>query len=92
MMIQRLLTVGAGLFMLAPSAWAGIPERAPLPVIERHPNDPAPLVYNAAADRIMPAPLPNLHGVALVPYTPPAPEPSDAEGCPTQLSRPELCQ
>ena len=91
MMMQRLLTVGAGLFMLAPSAWAGIMDRAPLPVIERHPNDP-PLILNANSGRIVPAALPSLHGVALVPYTPPAPEPIDVEGCPTQLSRPELCQ
>ena len=88
-MLQRLLTVGAGLFMLAPTAWA-IPQ-VPLPVIERDPNDP-PFILNANSGRIVPAALPSLHGVALVPYTPPEPEPSDVEGCPTQLSRPELCQ
>ena len=37
MITQRLLTIGVGLFMLAPTAWA-IPQ-VPLPVIERDPND-----------------------------------------------------
>ena len=90
MILQRLLTIGAGIFMLAPTAWA-IPQQAPLPVTERHPNDP-PFVLNTNSGRIVPAPLPSLHGVPLVRYTPPAPEPIDVEGCPTQLSRPELCQ
>ena len=94
MIAQRILTIGLGIIMLAPMAWAGIPERAPLPTFERDPNDPPP-VLNTASGRIMPTPLPNLHGVPLVPLV--APESTASAGdigdtCPTRNSRPQLCE
>ena len=82
--MMRLLTVVAGVLALAPSAYA-FPQ-VPLPVFERHPQDPVP-VMNTASGKLLPVPLPNLRGVPLKPIKPT----SAPEECPTRLTFPQRC-